>query len=210
MSDSQFSHEAPSTSASNESPFSALFSTHFPSTSTSTLSSLSTLSQALYRYQVDKQVNKELDALQGELRSESRPRIRAVKADFMARTVWGSEEAEQTVSEDKEFINGKENQEDESWEERTDQFSHPTILSDADEQATMSAKVDQDAEEMIRKAMEQARERIEKGVESTRTMEMELWIGQSVSTPSLSLLVSLRAETTCEIDPRWIRSLCGG
>lgn len=128
----------------------------------------------------------------------------------MARTVWGSEKAEKAVSDDKEDINGKGNEEDESWEERTDQFSHPTILSDADQQATMSAKVDQDAEEMIRKAMEQARERIEKGVESTRTMEMELWIGQSVSTPSLSLLVSLRAETTCEIDPRWIRSLCGG
>lgn len=182
MSDSPFSHELPPATVSTKSPFPSLFSTHFPSTSTSSLSSLSTLSHALYRYQVDKQVNQELDALQGELRSESRPRTKAVKMDYMARMVWdNNDEVKETNGETAETDEKKDSEKDESWEERQDQFSNPTILSNADEQATMSAKVDRDAEEMIKTAVREAKERIEKRVESTKTMEMELWLGQSVS-----------------------------
>jgi len=102
--------------------------------------------------------------------------------DYMARMVWdNNDEVKETNGETAETDEKKDSEKDESWEERQDQFSHPTILSNADEQATMSAKVDRDAEEMIKTAVREAKERIEKRVESTKTMEMELWLGQSVS-----------------------------
>jgi hypothetical protein len=180
MAASPFAFEPPTDAAPSGSPFSPLFSSHLPETSSATLSTLDKLSQVLLEHRVNVSVKKELEGLQGELRSEYRPRLKAVKADYMARMVsWNDEER-------KSENGGKEDVTQTSEEEGAEEgdgssFAHPTIMSDSDAQAEMSAAVDHQAEVEIAKHLEEAKARIERGVRATKTMEMELWLGQTVS-----------------------------
>lgn len=209
---SPFTHEPPaSTSPSTSlSPFAPLFESHFSSTSPSTLSILSTLSQSLYRLQVTEQVAKELEQLRGELRDEYRPRLKAVKADYMARIVWNdTHDGDDDDDKGSGFREGQPELEESVGGEEAEKgdFKHPTFLSDQDSQDEMSKRVDRVVEEEIEKSLGQAFERIEKGVESTKKMEFEIWLSETVST-SLSLSLSLfhsvelivhvlRADTRC-------------
>ncbi|GAA5845948.1 hypothetical protein JCM3766R1_000871 [Sporobolomyces carnicolor] len=174
MDASQFSFEAPRPAPdAPQSSLHSLFSSHLPSTSDATLSTLDLLSQAFLKHDTDSQVKQELEQLRGELRSEYRPRVKAIKADFFARTVWQADE-ESTDDALTERDRGNED------EEEDQPVRVPTIISDADSQAEMSAAVDLAAEAEITKGVREAEARIIRGVRTTKTLECEIWLSQTI------------------------------
>lgn len=186
MDASQFSFEAPRPAPdAPQSSLHSLFSSHLPSTSDATLSTLDLLSQAFLKHDTDSQVKQELEQLRGELRSEYRPRVKAIKADFFARTVWQADE-ESTDDALTERDRGNED------EEEDQPVRVPTIISDADSQAEMSAAVDLAAEAEITKGVREAEARIIRGVRTTKTLECEIWLSQTVSFVLPSFLPQLR------------------
>ncbi|GAA5937067.1 uncharacterized protein JCM15063_000145 [Sporobolomyces koalae] len=173
--------ETPSTSdvtrqasALPNSPFVSFFATNLSTAADTTLETLSKLSRKLYDHRVGRQVDQELTQLQGELRAESRPRTRALKADYMARMVWNDEHGQDDTQCEPSEREGDE------WDERSGKFEHPTIVSDPEAQATMSATVDRTAEDAIEQGMIEARARIQKAVETTQQMELEIWLSQTL------------------------------
>ncbi|GAA5914533.1 uncharacterized protein JCM6883_003196 [Sporobolomyces salmoneus] len=181
MTTTPFSFEPPAASKSQpESPFSSLFSSHLSSTSDATLSTLSKLSQALLEHRTKKEIEKEMEQLQGELRSEYKPRLKAIKADFFARMVWN--EGQQTdASSDEDAANGGEPLAgDVAEEEEEKRYENPTIISDSDAQTEMSAAVDQAAEKEITKNLEEAREKVEPGLRARETLKLEIWLSQTI------------------------------
>ena len=184
MDASQFSFETPRPAPdAPQSSLHSLFSSHLPSTSDATLSTLDKLSQAFLKHDTNSQVKQELEQLRGDLRSEYRPRVKAIKADFFARTVWQADE-ESTDDGPTERDRGNE---DEDRPVRV-----PTIISDADSQAEMSAAVDLAAEAEITKGVREAEARIIRGVRTTKTLECEIWLSQTVSFVLPSFLPQLR------------------
>ncbi|GAA6018868.1 hypothetical protein JCM11491_001706 [Sporobolomyces phaffii] len=161
MSTSEFSFEPPPRESVDPlSAFDSFLGSHLPSTSSATLSILSSLAHALYIHQVGAEVNKELDQLRGELRDEFRPRVKALKADYMARIVWDDGDSASTPD----------------GEQEQARIAHPTIMSDVDEQTNMSAEVDRATEHEIETSMNEAKNRIEQGVRKTRHVELEIWL----------------------------------
>ena len=80
-------------------------------------------------------------------------------------------------------------------------FDHPTITSDSDAQAEMSANLDVQAEEGIERSLQEAKDRIERGVRATKAMELEIGLSQTVSRP-LALYSIHSSELTPEVtDP---------
>ncbi|GAA5978234.1 hypothetical protein JCM5350_002235 [Sporobolomyces pararoseus] len=173
-----FAFEAPSESSpAVQPPFSSIFTSFLPDTSSSTLSTLSKLSLALLEHRIETEVGKELESLRGELRTEYRPRLKAVKADFMARMVWNDDTQAQKYGEEQKTESTETEGEEEVEEKR---FDHPTITSDSDAQAEMSANLDVQAEEGIERSLQEAKDRIERGVRATKAMELEIWLSQTI------------------------------
>ncbi|BGP15341.1 hypothetical protein JCM10213_003435 [Rhodosporidiobolus nylandii] len=145
---------------------------------------LEQLAGTLLRHQTAKETRKQVAQLQGELRDDFKTRARGVKADYMARVVSfadaqdGSESAAPAEVEEQlgrtSLADGGDNTSPPA------PLLLPTILSDADETAKMSAAVDAQVEQSVRKHMEDAGPRIEAAVARQKTMELELWIGQTV------------------------------
>ncbi|GAA5864644.1 hypothetical protein JCM1840_002188 [Sporobolomyces johnsonii] len=170
-SDSPFAFSPPpSAQAPPSGPFHGILSAHLPDSTLVPV--LSRLASALYAHRVAKEVTRELGQLQGELRDEYAVRARTVKADWMARVV-----PQDLPGDDAPSAPRADGVADEP--ERPT-LLHPTILSDADETAAMSARVDQTVEDDMSLKLDEAKERVKSGVESRETMEIELFLGQAI------------------------------
>ncbi|GAA5951252.1 hypothetical protein JCM3765_002423 [Sporobolomyces pararoseus] len=149
MSTSPFAFEPPTeSSTTSESPFSSIFTSFLPDTSSATLSTLSKLSLALLEHRIDSEVKKEIEQLRSD-KNGVESRKESTEAE-------GEEEGEE------------------------EKFAHPTITSDSDAQAEMSANLDLQAEEDIEKNLGAAKDRIERGVRTTKSMELEIWLSQTI------------------------------
>ncbi|GAA5972850.1 hypothetical protein JCM21900_006991 [Sporobolomyces salmonicolor] len=171
-SDSPFAFSAPlSAQAPPSGPFHAILSAHLPDSTLVPV--LSRLASTLYTHRVAKEVHRELGQLQGELRDEYAVRAKTVKADWMARVVPQDLPGEEAPSAPPPADGA-------AAEPERPTLLHPTILSDADETAAMSARVDQTVEDDMSLKLNQARERVKSRVESRETMEIELFLGQAI------------------------------
>ncbi|GAA5841080.1 hypothetical protein JCM11251_008012 [Rhodosporidiobolus azoricus] len=179
-SDSPFAFQPPSAppDASNAAPSpSSLLDVHLP---TSTLlPRLKQLTDALYTRIVSKEVKRQVEQLRGELRDEYRSRARAVKMDYLARIV-----PEQADAESEEPMEEQLERTDlAATDETTSSASTPlppTILSDADEVAAMSSRVDEKVEASMQAQVMEAEKVVIESVRKTTCLEIELWVGQTV------------------------------
>ncbi|GAA6039129.1 hypothetical protein JCM8097_005340 [Rhodosporidiobolus ruineniae] len=185
MADSPFAFEAPAPAASS-SAGASLLAPYFPHSPL--LPRLSQLASTLYTSTLDKRVRQQIGQLRGDLRDAYKAKARAVKADYMARLVplEGVGEAEQDGNEGEAVETKlKSASLDESTPSTVDAAPPPpplppTILSDVDEAAAMSSRVDEQVEASVQAQLKEAEERIRSGTEKTVEMEVELWLGQAV------------------------------
>ncbi|GAA5906751.1 hypothetical protein JCM6882_003292 [Rhodosporidiobolus microsporus] len=171
-----FCAPSPPPTAPSSSP-SSLLDVHLPSSAL--LPRVKQLTDALYEYKVGKEVKRQVEQLRGELRDEYRSRSRAVKMDYLARLV-----PEQEGQEDGEAVEEQLERADLAKEDEASSSSAPplppTILSDADEVAAMSSRVDEQVEASLQAQVAEAEKLVGESVRKTIGMEVELWIGQTV------------------------------
>ncbi|GAA6017277.1 hypothetical protein JCM10207_003676 [Rhodosporidiobolus poonsookiae] len=180
-SDSPFAYSAPAPASTASSPPAALLETHFADSPL--LPRFVQLADLLYSRTVAKEVRRQLEQLKGELRDEYKAKARVVKADWMARVVPGGDERAEVgdgeaVEEQLEraTLDGEQDLADAPEAPPL----APTILSDADEAAAMSLRVDAQVEATIQEQLKEANERVSASVGKTVAMEMELWLGAAV------------------------------
>ncbi|GAA5866601.1 hypothetical protein JCM8547_005472 [Rhodosporidiobolus lusitaniae] len=146
---------------------------------------LSQLVDGLYASRVGKEIKRQIDQLQGELRDDWRTRSRAVKADYLARVVPVQEEDHYEQQEEDERIEKELARTTLDDSNGLDEASSapplvPTILSDADDTAAMSSRVDEQVEASIRVQVDEAEKLVSESVRKTVGLELELWLGQTI------------------------------
>ncbi|BGP31475.1 hypothetical protein JCM10296v2_003240 [Rhodotorula toruloides] len=165
----------PSAAPSPSSPIARLLTTHLPISPL--VPRLTALSSALLAHKVDKETQRQVEQLRGEMRDRWRAEAWKVKASWMAGVVPSHE------GEGEEKHDGERTEQQETVEEEqngNDPLLQPTIISDADGAAEMSRQVDDKVESGMMEQMKVAEEVVRGSVERSEGMEIELWLGQAI------------------------------
>lgn len=138
------------------------------------------LADTLLATRVAKTVKREMYELSGALRDEWKVRVGAVKADWMARVIPSAELNEEDEGE------GEREGEPAEGENGEGPGLVPTILSDFDGREEMVVRVDRAVEAEFEARVAEAEERIRAAAARKELMEVELLLGEAVSSAALS------------------------